>query len=804
MSEVPIQRLVVSDFRRIEGTRELPFDAPIVLIHGPNGTGKTSVLSALELALTGAIRSMERQSDRYRAHLPFFGQAYATVRADVADYLQAGSPGVPLTVNGARLEGTPSFSEAAAKFYAERCYLDQSSLGRLLDLYQSREGNEQTALEEFVNELLGLEKLDALRDGLSDAIDFRLLKRLAVGVDEADREAKAAAIQLEEQSALRVETRQEVASARTATRASIKGLHSDTTDNMADAELLGLVRSALNHDRNQAETGAAAKLHRELIALGGRITALAERPSMQRMQEVRAALAAATTDRQAWEATDGVKVRAWEAAAEAAGIDLRRQPRFAVQQATNQALQILENASNVRERAESVSAQLEADRVELDRLQAQLATAHEHSSALLESLTTLRTVIDDTNICPVCDRNFTEVGPGGLMAHIDTKLAALTIHGEQLVDLRIARDQSVAAVELAEVEYARLRAGLLPTDQLKAVELRYARLSNLSDQIGGIEAAMSTGDNLNRRLRDIQQELDNLETASSEERYIRGELARYSALLQVKVPSTVDSFQTAWAQLLDRAGTEVARLSDSANQHRNANNEAGRLGAALERESEIVQRVADIAEHKKYWDDRLAEAKRRQVVAKDVHQAATQARATIVHRVFTQSLNDVWKSVFTRLAPNEGFIPRFGIPSATKRTFNIMLETTDRNGEASGPPQIMLSAGNLNTAALSLFLALHLAVEPIVPCLVFDDPVQAMDEVHVAQFAGLIRLLAKRNGRQVIIAVHDRELFDYLALELSPAYEGDELITIELGERAADEDQGVTRHVWAPDHAIAN
>ena len=116
---------------------------------------------------------------------------------------------------------------------------------------------------------------------------------------------------------------------------------------------------------------------------------------------------------------------------------------------------------------------------------------------------------------------------------------------------------------------------------------------------------------------------------------------------------------------------------------------------------------------------------------------------------------------------------------------------------------MMLSAGNLNTAALSLFIALHLAVEPLVPCLVLDDPVQSMDEVHVAQFAGLIRVLAKHHGRQVIIAVHERELFQYLALELSPAFQGDELITIELGARSADEDRGVTRHVWSPDPAIA-
>ena len=38
---------------------------------------------------------------------------------------------------------------------------------------------------------------------------------------------------------------------------------------------------------------------------------------------------------------------------------------------------------------------------------------------------------------------------------------------------------------------------------------------------------------------------------------------------------------------------------------------------------------------------------------------------------------------------------------------------------------------------------------------------------------------------------------------VSPAYEGDELITIELGERAADEDEGITRHTWTPDPALA-
>lgn len=802
MSELPIRRLMVSDFRRIEGTRELPFDAPVVLIHGPNGTGKTSVLSALELALTGGIRSMERQSDRYRAHLPFLGQSYATVRADVAEYLQAGTTGAPLTVGGARLEGAPALTDAAAKFYAERCYLDQGSLGRLLDLYQSREGNEQTALEKFVNELLGLEKLDALRDGLKDATDLRYVKKLAIGVDEASREAKAATTEFKDQSAQLTEARKDVVVARTATYDAVDGLLSEIPTDLTDMDLAAFVQSATRANQSGTEIEAASTLYQELIALGGRISALVERPTLQRIQETRNALSAATADKEMWEATAESNVLAWEAAAQAAEADLGSEPRTAIERAISRVFQEMEGAAKLRAQAESVRIQLTVDRAQLDVLHTELADAHEHSSALVEGLTALRTVLDNGNKCPVCDRDFAETGHRSLLSHIDTKLGELTAHGNRLVDLRSERDQVAARVTRAEVENVQLTARLLTVDQQRALSQRHATLTELSAQVDDVVAAKSTGVELFRRERDLRQSLEDLEAASSEESYISNELARYANLLQVNEPLAFGSFQAIASELLGVAKDRVDRLGEKANKYRRASDQVARFTAALKRESVVIQRLADTAEKKKHWDDRFTEAKRRQQVAKEVYEAATQARATIVHRVFTESLNEVWKSVFTRLAPNEGFIPSFGIPAVTKKTFDIKLETTHRSGEASGPPQMMLSAGNLNTAALSLFLALHLVVEPIVPCLVFDDPVQAMDEVHVAQFAGLIRLLSKQNGRQVIIAVHERELFDYLTLELSPAYEGDELITIELGEHTASEDEGITRHLWTPDPAL--
>lgn len=556
-------------------------------------------------------------------------------------------------------------------------------------------------------------------------------------------------------------------------------------------------------DTTPDEYAIAERLHQELIALGGRISVLAERPTTQRIEETRTALASAIAAKEVWARTDGVEIDAWQEKAQAAGVDLRVVPSAAVQHATHLIVKELEAGAAVEAKAESVGAELDAGRAELDAVQKHLADAHENSSALVEGLSALRSIVGVSNICPVCDRDITEIYKHSLRTHIDAKLGELTSHGQQLVKLRAKRDELAAQVSRLEVEHTRLIGKTLSAQQGQVLQQRHSTLVQLASEGAGVEAAKSNGVELTQSVGQLQQDLHELEAAASEVTHIRSELDRYAVLLNVIVEPTFDSFPTVCSELLETAKGNVSRLVDKANHYRIVNGEAAHLAAVLEREQAAVQNVAEATERKKRWDDRIAEAKRRQRIAREVREAATRARTDIVHRVFTESLNEVWKSVFTRLAPNEEFIPRFGIPNATKKAFDINLETTHRSGESGGPPQIMLSAGNLNTAALSLFLALHLAVQPVVPCLVFDDPVQAMDEVHVAQFAGLIRLLSKQNGRQVIIAVHERELFDYLALELSPAYAGDELITIELGESADDEDQGVTRYTWVPDVAIA-
>ena len=206
-----------------------------------------------------------------------------------------------------------------------------------------------------------------------------------------------------------------------------------------------------------------------------------------------------------------------------------------------------------------------------------------------------------------------------------------------------------------------------------------------------------------------------------------------------------------------------------------------------------------IAHYKELWqraDDALRRGQALREQGISIRKAVDTVRSSIIRREFNDRLNRVWRDLFVRLAPSEPFVPAFRIPDSSMQRLQPTLITEYRDsGEAGGTPGAMLSTGNLNTAALTLFIALHLSVPKTLPWLIFDDPVQSMDDMHITHFASLLRTLSKEHGRQVVISVHDRQLFEYLRLELSPAFVDDSLLTLELTRRARRETLGVSERL---------
>jgi exonuclease SbcC len=123
MSAAQLSSITLTNFRSIKGTITVPLDAPIVLIHGANGAGKTSLLSAIELALTGQVVSLQRVDPDYAAHLVHKDAKSAELKIETSG-LERNEASLKVTANA--IEGEALLGPDLARFYAERCFLAQS------------------------------------------------------------------------------------------------------------------------------------------------------------------------------------------------------------------------------------------------------------------------------------------------------------------------------------------------------------------------------------------------------------------------------------------------------------------------------------------------------------------------------------------------------------------------------------------------------------------------------------------------------------------------------------------------------
>src|SRR5690606_16082874 len=113
--------------------------------------------------------------------------------------------------------------------------------------------------------------------------------------------------------------------------------------------------------------------------------------------------------------------------------------------------------------------------------------------------------------------------------------------------------------------------------------------------------------------------------------------------------------------------------------------------------------------------------------ARSVRDLANEVKATLIREVFSTPLNHLWADLFSRMVRNEWFLPRLDVETLDRgRLQTHMRAAAAKDGvPAFDHLQSALSTGNVNTAALSLFLALNLVQLPINHFLLLDDPVQS-------------------------------------------------------------------------------
>lgn len=804
-----LKSLYVKDFRSIDGEVAVSLDAPIVLIHGPNGAGKTSLLSAIELALTGAVPSLSRAEPDYLAYLPHKDRPFGEIRLEVTQ-ADGSSRSSEIKVTTAGVTGTPILQGLEANFFSERSYLAQSTLGRLLEIYQHSDKKSESPLTRFVKELLGLDRMEAIIVGLHSAGN---IARLKVPVPAYGNVRDN--ILLKEKALDELKRREEQAVARIAQdepllRERLATIDAALVDKIADLpELSRLLAS----DPEEAALVELVRAKRELEVSQANWMSVSSAPGAAERANMQVANRAARTSLDEWverEAT-AIETLLARAAALFADVSVSAESGYGerartlgarITADTERVQRVLAGHEAALARRDDLSRQLDEARARVVRLDAEIEAAAATSEDTTRGLSEISTHIH-SELCPVCDRDFSEVSKTPLAAYVSAKVAAAVEQAGRLQSLLRGRGHTNGDVSRLEREVVAVSAEVLADVELNGLKSRAADLTEIASQLAGKLPQLQDGDRLREEASRIGRLAIAVRNADQSAVVLKSNLEALARRFGIEVEENA-----AIGTLLDTVRSTIEQREAALTARQGARRsviesvaaliEADDERSVLKTQQRETQATLTVLSDQKAHADRLIE------IGKDLVRQTREARGRVVRRVFNDELNALWRDLFVRLAPEEPFIPAFAIPNIRAVDIEAVLETHHRRGGKGGNPRAMLSAGNLNTAALTLFLALHLSMQAKLPMLVIDDPVQSMDEVHIAQFAALLRTLSKQMQRQVIIAVHERSLFDYLALELSPAFEGDRLNIIELGRNAI----GQTISRWDPklfvvDRAIA-
>jgi exonuclease SbcC len=560
------------------------------------------------------------------------------------------------------------------------------------------------------------------------------------------------------------------------------------------------------------ESDELAALQQELSALTDRVTTVPQEEQLRVAQlEARARVAAQALD--AWRLGGGSLLEdllerglsRFPALERGGKLDVSGLADAALSTLTGEAIRLerlLGDADEVTNDIAELQDDLEKCRERSARLTDTLGEGPTDLVELSEFVANVIPLLRD-NVCPVCDRDYAEISDASLRDHLIERAAAISSEARRMQGVADALQESRKLEKELAQRLAELEIRLLSDAERMQITEQLSSITSDRDELDRLAPLARSAEKLNADERTARHALLNERNSISRSAEIR--YAAQSVAERLNVQSVSDSESLDSALLRLSAGVEERLAAErDALEHRARIEERRReLSQALDVAAESSARLVAATTAADACRAGFAEFAQRREALRRLASMAEQEFAPAVREVFSSSLNAVWRDLFVRLVPSEPFIPAFRIrPSAGSR-ITTELQTVYRGGGTAGNPSYMLSAGNLNTAAITLFLALHLSINPKLPWIVLDDPVQSMDEVHISQFAALLRTLSKQQDKRVILAVHERSLFEYLALELSPAYPGDKLVTVELSR----DDDGVTEvkpnaSTWMGDSAL--
>lgn len=812
-----IQRLIeltLREFRCYRQPAAIPLDADVVVVYGTNGSGKTSLFSALEYALTGSVSHLASYDSDYprclqhvRANEP--GSVSVTYRSPEGQQHIARS----LRVGEKLLAGT-QLTRSDAQFYRERCYLSQDQLSRLFDDYgEGQKKDREQPLVRFARDLLNLDALENITDGLHVALDLRRLdkastqfrtlreereglprtrKTLTEGVSIKRIGYEAAIVRVEELFRDRIGPHGHVEWNETTLRNRRETVESDR----ANANRQGQI-DVLQRDSGSLDT-AIRVLESAMPSQGEDVNILNAKltGAEKELGSIRLAL---TGPLKSFETVLSQSFPSEFRSITFAEVDRRLD---ACEAAVARIIQAVE--TRAREAAQA-RAQIQALELSRQKLQQQIAEISGEPSAdtvslqdWLETLLAVSRHLHDDE-CPVCQRDYSELKAGPLKRKLELEVERLGGNVTRLNELATRRAQ--LETELSQVS-GRLVALTERIDREANLFAAQESAGEILKSLAAREIPALTNDRariagMGKDITDLREKIRNLERQGLQRQEVEKQIAEVATKLDV---ARTDDLRQ-WAQTTRNA--ILKQIERLVSDERNSETLVSALALAEKAVKDLRQSESQLATfdiRRGQVEEAWKSADECITQAKALAEAATTAKKILLEEVFDGALNDLWKDLFRRLVKSDRFTPQLKLERRGREL------RTQIEGHADGVSPFdhagsVLSAGNFNTAAVSLFLSVHLLEQPKHEVLLLDDPVQNIDDVHVIQLASLLRTIAFDSKRQIVVGVHERAMFDYLCLELGPTKVGQSLLAIEVtgGADVAGTEVHAERRIWEND-----
>ena len=550
-----LKSITITNFRSIMGEVTIPLDAPVVLIYGQNGSGKTSILSAIELGVTGQIPSFKRVDPEYVSHLVHKEATEGRIVVAV-DRLNGASRLSDLVISGSKVMGSPLFSGDQAHFYSERCYLAQATLSRLLEIYEYEDTHQRNSpLTKFVKELLGLNYLDALLEGLHVAGDIRRLRKPLPLYSKAREKIPELQDSIKNDTAERDQIESQIKAISDQLLQKLEELGIQAHAKTSESELIRILES----HPNEKERRRLAQFRLRITATRDEWRTIPFAVNRVLLKKTEKETSDAHATLKAWKLSDGKALEdllaqlseffpnlpspniTGPAKARASALDL-------VSAELSRCAAVLAKDSEDAAIIPTLDQKIVKARENLVALDDQIAKHSINSGALAELLAAVLQHIDSDD-CPVCGRNFREISDEPLDSHVSKQLSELSENAGRLQAL--VRERFIASRKVAETVWQRKEAVArrMKETAREKLKVQISRLEHSQRALTDIAQPVSTGEQMILATAGASRRMNDLRSRSQRESTIRTSVVQIAKDLRLEPVGDTESVDAAFERL---------------------------------------------------------------------------------------------------------------------------------------------------------------------------------------------------------------------------------------------------------------